>query len=83
MRAYIIDTGVLYGHNDFGGRAVSGFDAVDGGSADDCNGHGTHVSGTVGGSSYGVAKGVQIVGVGCSTARAAAPTPRSWRASTG
>ncbi|MGW3610821.1 S8 family peptidase [Micromonospora sp. NPDC005163] len=63
VRAYIIDTGVLYGHNDFGGRAVSGFDAVDGGSADDCNGHGTHVAGTVGGSSYGVAKGVQIVGV--------------------
>ncbi|GAB3949438.1 S8 family peptidase [Micromonospora vulcania] len=63
VHAYIIDTGVLYGHNDFGGRAVSGFDAVDGGSADDCNGHGTHVSGTVGGSAYGVAKGVQIVGV--------------------
>ncbi|MEV4654628.1 S8 family serine peptidase [Micromonospora sp. NPDC049301] len=63
VRAYIIDTGVLYGHNDFGGRAVSGFDAVDGGSADDCNGHGTHVAGTVGGSAYGVAKGVQIVGV--------------------
>ncbi|MGS2614076.1 S8 family peptidase [Micromonospora sp. LZ34] len=63
VRAYVIDTGVLYGHNDFGGRAVSGFDAVDGGSADDCNGHGTHVAGTVGGSSYGVAKGVQIVGV--------------------
>ncbi|MET8911119.1 S8 family peptidase, partial [Micromonospora sp. NPDC004551] len=63
VRAYIIDTGVLFGHNDFGGRAVSGFDAVDGGSADDCNGHGTHVAGTVGGSSYGVAKGVQIVGV--------------------
>ncbi|MFE9956244.1 S8 family serine peptidase [Micromonospora sp. NPDC005299] len=63
VHAYIIDTGVLFGHNDFGGRAVSGFDAVDGGSADDCNGHGTHVSGTVGGSSYGVAKGVQIVGV--------------------
>ncbi|MFC4019546.1 S8 family serine peptidase [Micromonospora sp. GCM10011542] len=63
VRAYIIDTGVLYGHNDFGGRAVSGFDAVDGGSADDCNGHGTHVAGTVGGSSYGVAKGAQIVGV--------------------
>ncbi|MBM0229552.1 S8 family serine peptidase [Micromonospora sp. ATA51] len=63
VHAYIIDTGVLFGHNDFGGRAVSGFDAVDGGSADDCNGHGTHVSGTVGGSSYGVAKAVQIVGV--------------------
>ncbi|MGI5524734.1 S8 family peptidase [Micromonospora sp. CA-259024] len=63
VRAYVIDTGVLYGHNDFGGRAVSGFDAVDGGSADDCNGHGTHVAGTVGGSAYGVAKGAQIVGV--------------------
>ncbi|WP_406077806.1 S8 family peptidase [Micromonospora sp. NBC_00858] len=63
VRAYVIDTGVLYGHNDFGGRAVSGFDAVDGGSADDCHGHGTHVAGTVGGSAYGVAKGVQIVGV--------------------
>lgn len=63
VRAYIIDTGVLFGHNDFGGRAVSGFDAVDGGSADDCNGHGTHVAGTVGGSAYGVAKGAQIVGV--------------------
>ncbi|MGR6316435.1 S8 family serine peptidase [Micromonospora soli] len=63
VRAYIIDTGILFGHNDFGGRAVSGFDAVDGGSADDCNGHGTHVAGTVGGSSYGVAKGVQLVGV--------------------
>ncbi|MGK5445110.1 S8 family peptidase [Micromonospora sp. URMC 105] len=63
VRAYVIDTGVLFGHNDFGGRAVSGFDAVDGGSADDCNGHGTHVAGTVGGSSYGVAKGAQIVGV--------------------
>ncbi|MEH1164817.1 S8 family serine peptidase [Micromonospora sp. CPCC 205539] len=63
VHAYIIDTGVLFGHNDFGGRAVSGFDAVDGGSADDCNGHGTHVAGTVGGSAYGVAKGAQIVGV--------------------
>ncbi|PZF98629.1 S8 family peptidase [Micromonospora deserti] len=63
VRAYVIDTGVHYSHNDFGGRAVSGFDAVDGGSADDCNGHGTHVAGTVGGSAYGVAKGVQIVGV--------------------
>ncbi|MFD0741309.1 S8 family serine peptidase [Phytohabitans flavus] len=52
-----------FSHNDFGGRATSGFDAVDGGPADDCNGHGTHVAGTVGGSAYGVAKGVQLIGV--------------------
>ncbi|MFG1838391.1 S8 family serine peptidase [Micromonospora sp. NPDC049175] len=63
VHAYIIDTGIRFSHNDFGGRATSGYDAVDGGSADDCNGHGTHVAGTVGGSSYGVAKAVQIVGV--------------------
>ncbi|SIQ58784.1 S8 family peptidase [Micromonospora avicenniae] len=63
VRAYIIDTGIRFTHNDFGGRAVSGYDAIDGGAADDCNGHGTHVAGTVGGSAYGVAKGVQLVGV--------------------
>ncbi|MEV1289758.1 S8 family serine peptidase [Micromonospora sp. NPDC049679] len=63
VHAYVIDTGVNFTHSDFGGRASSGYDAVDGGSADDCNGHGTHVSGTVGGSAYGVAKGVQLVGV--------------------
>jgi len=63
VKAYIIDTGINFAHVDFGGRAVSGFDAVDGGTADDCNGHGTHVSGTVGGATYGVAKGVTLVGV--------------------
>jgi subtilisin family serine protease len=63
VHAYIIDTGIRFTHTTFGGRATSGFDAVDGGSADDCHGHGTHVAGTVGGSQYGVAKGVQIVGV--------------------
>jgi subtilisin family serine protease len=63
VTAYVIDTGIAYAHTDFGGRAVSGFDAVDGGSADDCNGHGTHVAGRVGGSTYGVAKGVRLVGV--------------------
>jgi subtilisin family serine protease len=63
VRAYIIDTGILTSHSTFGGRASSGFDAVDGGSADDCNGHGTHVAGTVGGSQYGVAKGVALVAV--------------------
>ncbi|MEU9507178.1 S8 family peptidase [Micromonospora sp. NPDC048170] len=63
VRAYVIDTGIRFSHSDFGGRAVSGYDAVDGGSADDCNGHGTHVAGTLGGATYGVAKGVHLVGV--------------------
>jgi subtilisin family serine protease len=63
VRAYIIDTGIRFSHNEFGGRATSGFDAVDGGAADDCHGHGTHVAGTVGGANYGVAKSVRLVGV--------------------
>ena len=63
VTAYIIDTGIRFSHSQFGGRAVTGYDAVDGGSADDCNGHGTHVAGTVGGSTYGVAKGVSLVAV--------------------
>jgi subtilisin family serine protease len=63
VTAYVIDTGIRFSHTEFGGRAVTGFDAIDGGSADDCNGHGTHVAGTIGGSTYGVAKGVTLVGV--------------------
>lgn len=64
VTAYIIDTGILLSHDEFGGRAVEGFDAVTtGGHATDCNGHGTHVSGTVGGSTYGVAKAVTLVAV--------------------
>jgi subtilisin family serine protease len=63
VTAYIIDTGIRLNHSQFGGRATSGYDAVDGGSADDCAGHGTHVAGTVGGSTYGVAKAVQLVAV--------------------
>jgi subtilisin family serine protease len=62
--AYIIDTGIRTTHTDFGGRAVHGYDAVDGTlPADDCNGHGTHVAGTVGGARYGVAKSVRLVAV--------------------
>jgi subtilisin family serine protease len=63
VTAYIIDTGIRFSHSDFGGRAVSGVDEVDGGAADDCNGHGTHVSGTVGGATYGIAKSVKLVAV--------------------
>ena len=63
VNAYIIDTGIRLTHTEFGGRAVSGYDAIDGGSADDCHGHGTHVAGTVGGTAYGVAKGVALVAV--------------------
>jgi subtilisin family serine protease/subtilisin-like proprotein convertase family protein len=64
VKAYIIDTGILYSHNDFGGRAIPGYDSVTpGGGAVDCNGHGTHVAGTVGGTAYGVAKNVTLVGV--------------------
>lgn len=70
VNAYIIDTGIRTSHNDFGGRAAPGFDAIDGTpDGNDCHGHGTHVAGTVGGSSYGVAKGVNLIAVrvlGCS-----------------
>jgi subtilisin family serine protease len=64
VTAYIIDTGIQFSNTDFGGRAKSGYDAVNVGTpADDCNGHGTHVAGTVGGAKYGVAKKVSLVAV--------------------
>jgi subtilisin family serine protease len=64
VRAYIIDTGIRATHSQIAGRVISGFTAInDGRGTDDCNGHGTHVSGTVGGSTYGVAKNVTLVAV--------------------
>ncbi|MER7942123.1 S8 family peptidase [Streptomyces sp. NPDC094473] len=64
VTAYVIDTGVRVTHNDFEGRATSGFDAVDNDDdADDGNGHGTHVAGTIAGASHGVAKKAKIVAV--------------------
>lgn len=64
VNVYIIDTGIRRTHTQFGGRAFVGFDAIgDGRNTSDCNGHGTHVAGTVGGSTYGVAKGVRLFAV--------------------
>jgi subtilisin family serine protease len=62
VRVYVIDTGIRTTHTQFGTRASNVFDAF-GGNGADCNGHGTHVSGTVGGSTYGVAKSALLRGV--------------------
>jgi subtilisin family serine protease len=62
VNVYVIDTGIRRTHTQFGGRAFAGFDAF-GGTTNDCNGHGTHVAGTVGGSTYGVAKSVRLYAV--------------------
>jgi subtilisin family serine protease len=57
VHIYIIDTGIRLTHNDFAGRMGNGFDAVtSGGTANDCQGHGTHVAGTAGGTIYGIMK---------------------------
>ncbi len=65
VTAYVIDTGIRKTHSQFGGRAVHGVDTTTpiGLTSDDCHGHGTHVAGTIGGSGYGVAKGVRLVAV--------------------
>lgn len=64
VRAYVIDSGILASHTDFGGRVSGGFTAInDGRGSSDCNGHGTHVAGTIGGATWGVAKAVRLVPV--------------------
>jgi subtilisin family serine protease len=62
VRAYVIDTGIRTDHTQFGGRASVGADVL-GGTGQDCGGHGTHVAGTIGGVTYGVAKDVRLIGV--------------------
>src|SRR5690606_12911058 len=61
VHAYVIDTGIRASHDEFAGRVGNGATAIqDGRGSDDCNGHGTHVAGTIGGTTYGVAKGVTL-----------------------
>ncbi|MDQ3785905.1 MAG: S8 family peptidase [Actinomycetota bacterium] len=63
VTAYVIDTGIRTTHSDFGGRAVWGTNTTGDGNNTDCNGHGTHVAGTIGGAAHGLAKGVRLVAV--------------------
>ncbi|VCU53236.1 Aqualysin-1 [Thermus thermophilus] len=62
VNVYVIDTGIRTTHQEFGGRARVGYDAF-GGNGQDCNGHGTHVAGTIGGVTYGVAKAANLYAV--------------------
>lgn len=64
VRAYVIDSGILASHADFGGRVSGGATFInDGRGTSDCNGHGTHVAGSIGGATWGVAKGVNLIPV--------------------
>lgn len=64
VNAFIVDTGIRADHAEFTGRVLPGYNTIaDANGTNDCNGHGTHVSGTVGGSTWGVAKGVSLIPV--------------------
>jgi subtilisin family serine protease len=64
VNAYVIDTGIRISHSEFNGRATLGYDVIKGNNkGGDCNGHGTHVAGTIGGINYGVAKNVNLIAV--------------------
>ena len=84
VKAYVIDTGIRATHQELAGRVLAGVNTVDGTpSTEDCNGHGTHVSGTIGGTTYGVAKNVTLVavrvfGCGSSTTTAAIIAGVDW-----
>jgi subtilisin family serine protease len=73
--AYVIDTGILGTHKEFSGRVRNGFTAInDRRGITDCNGHGTHVAGTIGGTTYGVAKQVSLIPVRVLDCRGSGPT---------
>ncbi|MBB5803514.1 PKD repeat protein [Saccharothrix ecbatanensis] len=64
VTAYVVDTGIAFDHPELEGRATSGYDFIDNDSdASDCHGHGTHVAGTIGSKTYGIAKNVDMVAV--------------------
>jgi len=81
--AYIIDSGIRASHHEFQGRASTVANFVNDGRTNDCNGHGTHVAGTVGGTNVGVAKGVRIPHCGSWAATTAGRRPASSPRSTG
>jgi subtilisin family serine protease len=79
VHAYVIDSGIRISHDEFGGRASNGF-TVAGGDFSDCFNHGTHVAGTIGGATFGIAKAVAIHNVRVGSAGGCAPTTANVRA---